>query len=173
MYLLTSMFVNQLWNNLILCMLSYVISLLFLSCYTVSIFVNCLGSLDNETEYWKYVKKNYDTACLFILHIPWKLLVFSKIWRVYLVCVCVCACACTHTLNCFSCVRFCNPLDCSLPGSSVHRIFLARLGHSDLNVALLNFTLGFPEGHLEEKCIHLLEQMKLRYKKTQMTVNDA
>ena len=77
-------------------MLSYVISLLFLSCYTVSIFVNCLGSLDNETEYWKYVKKNYDTACLFILHIPWKLLVFSKIWRVYLVCVCVRVCVHAH-----------------------------------------------------------------------------
>jgi len=29
-------------------------------------------------------------------------------------------------LSCFSCVTLCNPLDCSPPGSSVHRILQAR-----------------------------------------------
>ena len=35
-------------------------------------------------------------------------------------CVCVCVCA-------QSCPTFCNPMDCSLPGSSVHGIFQARI----------------------------------------------
>ena len=33
-------------------------------------------------------------------------------------------CAC---MNCFSCVRLCNPKDCSPPGSSVHGILQARI----------------------------------------------
>ena len=37
---------------------------------------------------------------------------------VYLECVCVCA---------QSCLRVCNPVDCSLPGSSAHGIFQARI----------------------------------------------
>ena len=34
-----------------------------------------------------------------------------------------------HVLNCFSqsCLTFCNPMDCSLPGSSVHGILQARI----------------------------------------------
>ena len=42
------------------------------------------------------------------------------------VCVCVCVCVCS-TLSCFSCVRLCDSMDCSLPGSSVHGIFQARI----------------------------------------------
>ena len=37
-------------------------------------------------------------------------------------CVCVCA-----VLSCFSCVRLCNPMDCSLPGSSGQGILQARI----------------------------------------------
>ena len=33
--------------------------------------------------------------------------------------VCVCVCVCVQLLQ--SCLTFCNPMDCSLPGSSVHR----------------------------------------------------
>ena len=43
------------------------------------------------------------------------------------VCVCVCVCARACTLSCFSCVRLCDSMDCSLPGSSVHGIFQARI----------------------------------------------
>ena len=37
-------------------------------------------------------------------------------------CVCVCVCVCAQ-----SCLRVCNPVDCSLPGSSAHGIFQARI----------------------------------------------
>ena len=30
-------------------------------------------------------------------------------------------------LSCFSCIQFCNPMDCSPPGFSVHGIFQARV----------------------------------------------
>ena len=58
------------------------------------------------------------------------------------VCVCVCVCVCTHTytqLSSFpaievkwnevtqSCPTLCDPMDCSLPGSSIHGIFQARV----------------------------------------------
>ena len=36
------------------------------------------------------------------------------------VCVCVCVCVCVLVTQ--SCPTLCNPMDCSLPGSSVHRI---------------------------------------------------
>ena len=42
------------------------------------------------------------------------------------VCVCVCVCACVHThTHCH--VRLCDPMDCNLPGSSVHAILQARI----------------------------------------------
>ena len=40
-------------------------------------------------------------------------------WR----CVCVCVCVCKHVCACVraqSCPTLCEPVDCSLPGSSVH-----------------------------------------------------
>ena len=40
------------------------------------------------------------------------------------VCVCVCVCVCTLTQ---SCPTLCSPVDCSLPDSSVHGIFQARI----------------------------------------------
>ena len=43
-----------------------------------------------------------------------------KHWSVY-VCVCVCVCVCMHAyLVDQLCPTFCNPMDCSPPGSSVH-----------------------------------------------------
>ena len=38
------------------------------------------------------------------------------------ICMCVCACVCAQP-----CLTLCDPMDCSLPGSSVHGIFQARL----------------------------------------------
>ena len=40
------------------------------------------------------------------------------------VCVCVCACTCVHTQ---SCPTLCDPMDYSVPGSSVYGIFQARI----------------------------------------------
>ena len=36
-------------------------------------------------------------------------------------------CMCAWMLSCFSCVLFCDPVDCSPPGSSVHGILQARI----------------------------------------------
>jgi len=41
--------------------------------------------------------------------------------------VCVCVCVCVFVLGCFICVRLCDPMDCSLPGSSVLGILQARI----------------------------------------------
>ena len=37
----------------------------------------------------------------------------------------VCVCVCVQLLQ--SCLTLCYPMNCSLPGSSVHGIFLARM----------------------------------------------
>ena len=41
------------------------------------------------------------------------------------VCVCVCVCVCVLVAE--SCPTLCNPMDCSLPDSSVHRTFQTRI----------------------------------------------
>ena len=41
------------------------------------------------------------------------------------VCVCVCVCVCVLVAQ--SCLTLCDPMDCSLPGSSVHGILQARI----------------------------------------------
>ena len=44
--------------------------------------------------------------------------------------VCVCVCARAHVrmhMDPQLCPTLCDPVDCSLPGSSVHRIFQARI----------------------------------------------
>ena len=40
-------------------------------------------------------------------------------------CVCVCVCVCVKPLQ--SCLTLCDPMDCCLPGSSVHGILQARI----------------------------------------------
>ena len=42
------------------------------------------------------------------------------------VCVCVCVCACTRAVV-QSHQTLCDPMNCSLPGSSVHGVSLARI----------------------------------------------
>ena len=42
----------------------------------------------------------------------------SLIWQLWIRGVCVCVCVCV--LSCLSCLTLCNPMDYSLPGSSVH-----------------------------------------------------
>ena len=41
-------------------------------------------------------------------------------------CVCVCVCVCVYSTT-QSCLTLCDPMDCSAPGSSVHRIFQAGI----------------------------------------------
>jgi len=41
------------------------------------------------------------------------------------VCVCVCVCTCANSLQ--LCLTLCDPMDCSLPGSSIHEILQARI----------------------------------------------
>ena len=44
------------------------------------------------------------------------------------VCVCVCVCMCARArTRAQSCLTLCDPMDCSLPGSSVCEIFQARI----------------------------------------------
>ena len=42
-------------------------------------------------------------------------------------CKCVCVCECVRVKSLRSCLTLCNPMDCSLPGSSVHGILQARI----------------------------------------------
>ena len=42
------------------------------------------------------------------------------------VCVCVCVCVRARTKSLQLCLALCDPMDCSLPGSSIHRILQAR-----------------------------------------------
>ena len=41
--------------------------------------------------------------------------------------LCVCVCVCVRERVIQLCLCFCNPMDCCLPGSSVHGIFQARI----------------------------------------------
>ena len=45
-------------------------------------------------------------------------------WLTEVLCVCVCVCVCAMSLQ--LCLTLCDPMDCSLPGSSVHGIFLGK-----------------------------------------------
>ena len=78
----------------------------------------------------------YNPLCV----IP-NLRIFGKSTGIFLcVCLCVCVCVCAPVCTCVcwghacvcvlisqSCLTLCNPLDCSLPGSSVHGILQARI----------------------------------------------
>ena len=48
-----------------------------------------------------------------------------KVQEIYRICNLISSCACI--LSFFSCVGLCDPMDCSLPGSSVHGILQARI----------------------------------------------
>ena len=58
--------------------------------------------------------------CLFL-----SLILIPSLWEyIIVVCVCVCVCECVCAQ---SCLTLCNPMDYSLPGSSVHGILQARM----------------------------------------------
>ena len=56
-------------------------------------------------------------------------LVYIYIFIYIVLCVCVCVCACVCMLSHFNCLQWilCDPMDRSLPGSSVHGILQARI----------------------------------------------
>ena len=45
---------------------------------------------------------------------------------IYHVCVCVCVCTCTCMLSLKLCLTLWDPMDCSLPGSSLHQVLQER-----------------------------------------------
>ena len=49
----------------------------------------------------------------------------AKMKKSICMCVCVCVCVCVCMLATQSCPTLCDPMDCSLPGSSVHGILQA------------------------------------------------
>ena len=83
------------------------------------------------------------------------------------VCVCVCVCVYkyisayiylhTHTQACSyaqSCLTLCDPMDCSLPGSSAHGIFQARTLGTVVCQAPLSIGLSRQELWSELPCPH-------------------
>ena len=84
---------------------------------------------------WKFFWPTYTwfgssrTSCA-SLFIFLYLLPRSRIFEVSCVCVCVCVCARVFTRalsNSVTCSTLCNFMDCSLPDSSVHGVFQARI----------------------------------------------
>ena len=74
---------------------------------------------------------------------------FEHLWLCVCVCVCVCVCACARTrMLTQSCPNLCNPMDCSPPGSSVHKIFQARI----LEWVAISFSQPRDQNHIS----HLL-----------------
>ena len=63
-------------------------------------------------------------------------------------------CVCVHALCCSLCVILCDPMDYSLPGSSVHGIFQARI----LEWVAISFSNLFFKNTIN---IHILIQGKL------------
>ena len=57
-----------------------------------------------------------------------------------MICVCVCVCVCVHAQWCQT---LSDPMDCSLPGSSVHGILQARI--------LEWVAISFSKGSLQPK----------------------
>ena len=62
-------------------------------------------------------------------------------------CVCVCVCVCVfHVLSVAqSCPTVCDPVDCSLPGFSVHGVFQARI----LEWVAISFSGDLPNPGIE------------------------
>ena len=60
------------------------------------------------------------------LQIFWTLIFSQHMHYIICVCVCVCVCVCAH-MHAQSCPALCNPMDCGLPGFSIHGIFQARI----------------------------------------------
>ena len=86
------------------------------------------------------------------------------------VCVCVCVCVCMYVCMCvcmyvvssLSCVQcFTDPVDCSLPGSSVHGISLARI----LEWAAISFSKDLPNPGIKStiSCICLADSLPLSH----------
>ena len=71
----------------------------------------------------------------------------------FLINTCVCACACPVTE---SCLTLCNPMDCSLPGSSVHGILQERI----LEWVAISYSRGssWPKDQTHIFCISCIDR---------------
>jgi len=68
---------------------------------------------------------------------------------VYVLCMCLCVCECiVESEVTQSCPTLCDPMDCSLPGSSVHGISQARVLEWDATINSLR-------GRIESSVDHL------------------
>ena len=78
------------------------------------------------------IKKNvafYHTYDVAIRHFKHKVSLYIHVWlyiHVY-ICVCVYIYVCVRAKSLQSCLTVCDPMDCSLPGSSVCRILQGRI----------------------------------------------
>ena len=81
----------------------------------------------NVTRWWLHSHLLFQMCFLAWVnqHIPWYLLCSWAIDSEKAFCS-VCLCVCVRSIA-QSCPTLCNPLDCSLSGSSVHGIFQARI----------------------------------------------
>ena len=69
------------------------------------------------------------------------------------VCLCVCLCVCMCEISVLS-KTLCDPMDCSLPGSSVHGIFQARI----LEWAAISYCMGSDSWSRNRTCISCIER---------------
>ena len=78
------------------------------------------------SQHYRKTISGLSTIRVFTLYSIYLFIIFYVFREHLLVCVCVCVwcvCVCVAQL----CPTLCNPMDCSLPGSSVHGIFQARV----------------------------------------------
>ena len=95
----------------------------------------------NQHSRMLLLRQTFPLCCLL------KCIKFWHVWFCYTdsVCVCVCVCVCVKVAQ--SCPTLCEPLDCSLPGSSAHGIPQARKNTRAANCSLLQrifLTQGSP-----------------------------
>ena len=69
-----------------------------------------------------------------------------------------------------SCRTLSDPMECTLPGSSVHGIFQARMNVDILGISKLKWT-GMGEFNSEDHCIYYCRQESLRRNEVAIMVN--
>ena len=69
--------------------------------------------------------------------------------RAVTVIVCVCVCVCVHSVA-KSCLSLWDPMDCSLPGSSVHGISQVRI----LKWVAISFSRDHPRSGIKSSLLH-------------------
>ena len=109
------------------------------------------GNREHECRLWWEVGAGEDASkSLVSLSVLW----LAWLHWCWVLCVCVCVCVCVYVLcvlDAQSCLTLCNPMDYSLPGSSVHGILQAKM----LEWVAILFSRGssWPRGWTWVSCI--------------------